>query len=394
MRGAATPGSIRFSASAFIADWAFYLVFTSVPLRAIEMGAGPLILGLLPALSSTVYILSSLNFGRLSDRGGRMRMARWGTIAMAAGAVLLRYAPSLPFLFLFLPLVSIGGGLFWPAIQAELGDRGPSSGLVHRLGAFNVAWSAGKMIGFWTAGHLAQTYGATAPLLIAAGFELIVFMLAPRDRPRDAVDAMAASEPAPSAAIRARYRLISRLANLVAFGVGATLNYQFPKRLFGLGLNAGDLGNFLGLVGLWQTLAFAILAWRRGWEWRPAILILTMLGGMLSVGILAWARGEAMILACAPGIGIATGVAYSASLYHSLHSGEGRGRNTGIHEALLGSGAFFLPLAGGMLARASGLGAPYILCAAAFATVAVLAIVRLRTWRPDSRTLRSDGWSA
>jgi MFS family permease len=383
--------TLRFSAAAFVADWAFYLVFTSVPLRAIELGAGPLILGLLPALSSTVYILASLNFGRLSDRGGRMRMARLGAIAMALGAVLLRGAPGLPYLFLFLPLVSVGGGLFWPAIQAELGDRGPASGLVHRMGLFNVAWSSGKMLGFWTAGHLAQAYGASSPLLIAALFEVIVLFSIPSDRPAAAAAGDVAPEEAPHEALRARYRLISRLANLVAFGVGATLNYQFPKRLFGIGLNAGDLGNFLGLVGLWQTVAFALLGWRRGWEWRPSFLIATLVAGMVSVGLLAWARGEALILACAPGIGIATGMAYSASLYHSLHASEGRGRNTGIHEALLGSGAFFLPLVGGALAHATGLGAPYILCAAAFAVVAIMAVAGLRTWRPEGAKLRSDG---
>lgn len=381
--------TVRFAAAAFVADWAFYLVFTSVPLRAIELGAGPLILGLLPALSSTVYILSSLNFGRLSDRGGRMRMARLGTLAMAAGAILLRTSSSLPMLFVFLPLVSIGGGLFWPAIQAELGDRGPSSGLVRRMGFFNVAWSAGKMLGFWTAGHLAQAYGTATPLLLAAAFEAAVFMITPPDRPLERPREDATQEPAPDAAMRARYRLVARLSNLVAFGVGATLNYQFPKRLFDIGLQAGDLGNFLGLVGLWQTLAFALLGWRRGWEWSPSILIGTLVFGMGSVGILAWARGEALILACAPGIGIATGVAYSASLFHSLHSDVGRGKNTGIHEALLGSGAFFLPLMGGSLAKAAGLGAPYILCAAAFGGIALLAMMLLRTWRPADPTLGS-----
>lgn len=383
--------TLRFAAAAFVADWAFYLVFTSVPLRAIELGAGPLTLGFLPALSSIVYIIASLTFGRMSDRGGRMRMARVGTISMALGALLLRSAPNLSSLFLFLPLVSIGGGLFWPAIQAELGDRGPGGGLVRRMGFFNVAWSSGKMLGFWTAGHLAQAYGASNPLLFAVAFELAVFVLTPPDRPPAAGSDATPPEQAPGESVRARYRLVSRLANLAAFGVGATLNYQFPKRLFGIGLHAGDLGNFLGLVGLWQTLAFALLAWRRGWEWRPAVLVATMAAGVISVGALAWARHEALILACAPGIGIATGVAYSASLYHSLHSSEGRGKNTGIHEALLGSGSLFLPLLGGALARSAGLGAPYLLCAAAFGVVAILAIALLRAWRPAGARIGSAG---
>jgi MFS family permease len=387
-----SPGraeSLRFCSAAFVADWAFYLVFTSVPLKAIALGGGPIVLGLLPALSSTIYIVSALNFGRLSDRGGRMRMARYGTLILAAGAVLLRMASSIPHLFLFLPLIGIGGGLFWPAIQAELGDRGGTTGLGRRMGWFNVSWSAGKMMGFWTAGHIAQLHGTGVPLLLAAVFEVVVFVLAPRDEGR----------PAPSAAprletqafpdqLRRKFRMSAWLANLVAFGVGATLNYQFPKRLFTLGLHAGDLGNFLGFVGLVQTLTFAGLGLRRGWEYRRESIVAPMLIGMVSVGGLAWASRGGSILLCAPGIGLALGFAYSASLFHSLHQEAGRGKNTGIHEALLGSGSFLLPLSGGALARAMGLTAPYILCAGACALSAGLAIF----WtRRSTGTIRGAG---
>ncbi|MBM3287859.1 MAG: MFS transporter [Candidatus Eisenbacteria bacterium] len=369
----------RFGAAAFVADWAFYLVFTSVPLKAIALGGGPMILGLLPALSSTVYIVSALNFGRISDRGGRMRMARAGTVLMALGAVLLRLAPSIPWLFLALPIVGIGGGLFWPTIQAELGDRGGSAGLVRRAGWFNVCWSSGKMLGFWTAGHMAQAYGTAVPLLLAAGLEALVFVAVPREMPRADLREAFCPPAEPNAEIhtesmRRRYRLAAWLANLVAFGVGATLNYQFPKRILSLGLREGDLGNFLAATGLAQTLVFAGLGMRRGWEYRPFWLVGSLLIGLLSAAGLVWASNEVTILLCAPGIGLALGVAYSASLFHSLHERAGRGRSTGIHEALLGSGAFVLPLAGGWLARQTGLTAPYALCAVAFGVAALLAI--------------------
>ncbi len=371
-----------------MADWAFYLVFTAVPLRAIALGGGPIVLGLLPALSSTIYIIAALNFGKFSDRGGRMRIARFGALLIAVGAVLLWTAKSIPHLFLFLPLIGVGGGMFWPAIQAELGDRGGEAGLGRRMGWFNVSWSAGKMMGFWSAGHIAQGYGPAAPLLLAAAFEAVVLVLIPGEKTRKVcVAAASVASPTIPDEVRMRFRRAAWIANLVAFGVGATLNYQFPKRLFTLGLNAGDLGNFLGFVGLIQTLAFAGLGLRRGWEYRRASIAVPMLIGMISVGGLVWARSEGSILLCAPGIGLALGFAYSSSLFHSLSQEGQRGKSTGIHEALLGSGSFLLPLAGGALARATGLATPYVLCAGACAVSAILAIAWMkRDEKPLQRT--------
>ncbi len=386
------PGKVetlRFGASALMADWAFYLIFTAVPLKAIALGAGPIILGLLPAVSSTVFILSALFFGCLSDRGDRMRLARLGNVLMATGAVLLRFAPGIPYLFLFLPLVALGGGLFWPAIQAELGDRGGTAGLGRRMGWFNVAWSSGKMMGFWTAGHMTQAYGTSAPLLLALGLEVLIFLAAPFDRPRIApAGPRIGGERMPPARVRKSYLLAAWFANMIAFGVGATLNYQFPSRLLSLGFREGDLGNFLGLVGLAQTLTFAGLGLKRGWEYRRAWLIGPLLAGMASVAALTWTTGMLAILLSAPGIGFALGAAYSASLFHSVHQEGVRGRNTGIHEALLGAGTFLLPLTGGGLAKLGGLGAPYLLCAAAFAASVVMAFVWLN---PVPRAATSTG---
>jgi MFS family permease len=392
VNGPGRAETLRFCAAAFVADWAFYLVFTTIPLKAIGLGGGPLVLGLLPALSSTVYILSALFFGRVSDRGGRMRMARYGALVIAVGALLLRQAPRIPYLFLFLPLIGIGGGLFWPAIQAELGDRGGAEGLGRRVGWFNVSWSAGKMMGFWTAGHIAQRHGTAVPLLLAAAFEIVVFFMAPPDRARSSLPAYvqlpSSARPDP---LRKRFRTAAWISNLVAFGVGATLNYQFPKRLFSVGLREGDLGNFLGFVGLMQTLTFLCLGLRRGWEYRSASIVVPMLVGMISVGGLLWASGRGTILLCAPGIGVAMGFAYSASLFHSLRPDAGRGKNTGIHEALLGSGSFLLPLAGGALARVFSLTAPYALCAGACAFSAALAVFWLRSSSTGAAGRRAEG---
>ncbi len=382
MRWGIREGTSRFGAAAFIADCTFYLTYTSVPLKAISLGAGPIILGLLPALQSTVYIVSALHFGRIAHPGRRMRMARLGVLLLLAGALLLRLAPAIPFLFVFLPIVPIGGALFWPAIQAELGDRGEAATLGRRIGWFNVSWSSGKMLGFLTAGHLAQAFGPGAPLGLAVLTSALLFLVAPWDRPAAAAPTSAPPEDERDAprdvAERRSFRVAAWAANMVTYGVMGTLIYQFPKRVLSLGLQEGDLGNFLGLVQLTQTLTFVALGSIHGWQRRRASLVVPLLIGTVWVlPITVW-RGGGWILACAPGIGVALGFAYSASLYHSLHREADSGRFTGIHEAVLGSGGFVIPRLSGALARTAGLAAPYALCSIALAGATAFALIRLR----------------
>ena len=355
----------------------------AVPLRVIALEGGPLTLGLLPAVFATVYILASLYFGRLSDRVRRLRLVRIGAVLMSLGALLLWFAPGIASIFLLLPVFSIGRGLFWPAFQAELSDRGLSSQLGRRAGWFNVAWSSGKMLGFWTAGHVAEAFGPESPLLLATFLCLVILPLMPGERRAGDVTERPGEEEICGATDRRRFRLTAWTANFIGFGVAATLNYQFPKLFLSLEFGEGDLGNFLGLVMLVQTLTFAGLGLRRGWEYRVGWLVLPMLAGAISVLGLFWARADVAFLACAPGLGLFFGVVYSQSLYHSLHREAGPGRNAGIHEALLGAGSFLLPLAGGGAARVWGLTAPYPLCALVTVLGMVLALGWLRPSRND-----------
>ncbi len=83
-------------------------------------------------------------------------------------------------------------------------------------------------------------------------------------------------------------------------------------------------------------------------------------------------------------LGVATGLAYHASLHESLDRSDGRGRAAGLHETLLGAGSSTLPLLGGALAAFSGaLAAPFMLgIAFLLAGILVVATDRLRSSAP------------
>lgn len=387
----------RLFASAFLFDGAFYIVLTAIPLKAVQLDASALQLGLLPVLSSGVYVVSALSFGRLSDRVSPHRMAMLGACLRVFVVLALVRTDSLTTIYLCMPGLGIANGLFWPGVQGGLGRVVDAGGLSGAVGWFNMAWSSGKMWGFALGGLLSDAGGFALPLWVSAAATLAVLPLIPGQlagrRPREVapmpLGEMEAPGSSPSIAARrgvgtgtvpelaqsARrtWRTVGWLANSVLFGVGATLNFQYPKFMDAQGMSGTDFGIFLGLVYLVQTATFAVLGRWRGWHHRLRYLLgsqgvaLACLGGLL----LAGTRWE--VWALAPGIGVALGVSYAASLYYSLLGESGTGRSSGYHEAVLGSGTLLLPVGAGLAVQATGrLEAAYPLLA-----VVVLGLIAL-----------------
>lgn len=389
---------------------------TVVAVRAIGLQASPIQLGLLPVLSSGSYVLAALLLGRLSDRWPRFAMARFGA-AVRAAAILGVIGANDPFALLCcMPILGASNGFYWPGLQSVLGALSGRDGLGRVLGGFNVAWSSGKMLGFFLGGFFLERAGH-APVLIAASAVTfaVVFTLPWREVPHaygresdedsdvavttaltpaaaGLVEAGAKLEsphgvrnpihaetaPISGSAAWSTWRQIGWAANFMLFGLGATLNFHYPKYLDELGMGGGAIfGTFLGTVYCSQTLFFVFAGLWHRWPFRLAPLVGTQLACAAGVVSLLWLRNPLAIWAVAPLVGIGLGFAYASSIYYSLHGISKRGQSTAIHEALLGSGSFFLPFLAGLLVDASGsLAAPYILL-----VVALLGLIGFEVWR-------------
>lgn len=376
----------RLLACAFLTDASLYLAFAALPFRALELGAGPGRIGILPTLYAAAYMGSATLGGRLSDRVSRLALARAGSALFVCGCAALAFSPGLASVFLTLPVLGLGLGFFWSPLQATVADHTAPGGLAGALSAFNVAWSLGKGTGLVLGGALTEALDPRTALLLA-GFPVLLNLVllprgaaaepaAPADRPAAAA---ATATPAPVAADPG---LLPRawLANALAFGTASTLNMHAPKYLLARGAGPAAFGVMLGAVFLVQTLAF--VAQRRT---RPSRALLvgactSAIAGLV-VFVLAPAGGV-RILAAVP-LGIAFGTAYHASIHASLDRVEGRGRAAGLHEALLGGGSSSLPLLGGVAAAGGRLWAPFAVAAAALA--AGLAVIAWRRPAPSRR---------
>jgi len=405
-----TPGGIlrRLFSSAFFMDAGFFLVLAAIPYKVLSLGGGPVMLGLVPAVSSLSYIFLTLATGRLSDHIGRYRLTRYGNLAFVAFSALAFQAPTLPRFLLVMPLLGLGASLYWPVIQAAVGDlSGGRKTLERNIGRFNVSWSAGKTLGYIAGGMLLAHYDFRSTFLAGIGFAALSFFALPREENlpdelrhahrNDAAESRAQDNrvlpddrapfdeeeaPAPSPAERATFRRMAWLANAAAFGAGGVLNHQLPKWFQSAAWDEDLFGLFLGGTFFFQTLVLLLLAGRVRFTYSLRRLLLPqVLAGAALLAIPAL-PSFVLLLALAPLLGASFGVCYAASIFYSLHTDVGKGRNTGIHESLIGAGIFLLPLLGGFAARFSGrLGAPYLLAGTAVLIAAALQYVWWRRGR-------------
>lgn len=380
----------RYCIAGLLFDWVLYVVWCVIPLYATDLGAGPRDLGLLQACSSLVYVAMSVVMGCVADRVSRPLLVRLGCVLMVVACLLVPRAGSLWTLLAIVPVVGLSGTFFWPSVQGAIGAEARPDMLERDIGLFNVLWSIGKSVGFLTGAALKGGLGVPHALLAAAAGAAAITLFYPlRDLHGTAGRLADRADPG----LRPAFLRMSWVMNFVAFGVGATIANQYilfcRAHAIGLGVGKDPVETFFGVILFgafaWQTATFAAARFWRGWTYRRAPLYAAQILMAAGAALLAHVTDARWLLLCTPLLGIGLGFGYVASLYYSLHATEEHGKYSGLHEAILGSGNFAMPLAAGALAGGLGdLRWPYWLCAlSALAAIAVEEVI-YRTMRRSS----------
>jgi MFS family permease len=242
-----------------------------LPLYARQLGASPLVLGLLTSGFAVMNTTGQLVVGFLSDRFGARRMVPTGLgIYATANALIATATSSLP-LVAFRSLAGFGGGMNIVAERVYLARVTPTARMAFTNGVLSAAQSAGTVTGPAIAGLIAAASNLHVPFVLVAITSVLAFtgtLFLPRE-PAAAVAASSGAD-ADGDAQTVPWRSVAALllANLALnAGFGGFITTYAPFGTTRLGWSIAQVGIVFSLFGLGSILFGPLLgrlADRRG----------------------------------------------------------------------------------------------------------------------------------
>jgi MFS family permease len=377
-------------AASFLMDFNVSMANLAVQFLGIHrLSASNAVLGFFAASFSFTYAMCCTFSGGISDRFGRRVTA---CLACAACVVVWGVMPLLPswkLVLVAMPLAGASLSLYWPSVQAWLAEltAGRPGGLRRAVGVFNISWCLGLMLGMVMTGRLWSvdyrlTLWLPAGLLILLMVIMVLTPAAPARAPGAASPASGIHpEDTATQQDTRRFMWLAWVGNFASWFAAGALLALFPKLGDVLGYGPFAVGVTTAAFRFGQVCMCAWALHSGLWQYRLAPLIAVEAAAVVAFvfGLAvdsAWAFGAIFIVG-----GLAGGLTYASSLFYSLATREGgRGRKSGLHEAVLGSGAFLGPLAGGLAAQFFGLRAPFVV-AVVVLSGAILVQLRLAATR-------------
>jgi len=153
----------------------FSLILPFLPLYAQDLGASPLVIGLIFTSFSFFQLFSAPIMGRLSDHYGRRPLLIISQISTFVGFVVLGFANTLALIFLSRIIDGLFGSNFTIA-QAYLSDISSKKDRSKVFGIIGAAFGVGFLIGPGIGGYLAEI-NYSLPSFAAAGVSVLTIFL-------------------------------------------------------------------------------------------------------------------------------------------------------------------------------------------------------------------------
>jgi len=381
---------VNFYIAAFLADLAIGAVLLAIPLFLIyRFAASSLLLGILGAVGALVYSAGVIIVGRMADRFSRRKIILFGCGMFAVAYSVLPFLKTTNQILLAYAFGSASMAMFWPTLQSWLSQGLDKPSLMRSLTIFNISWSAGLMVGFFSAGFL-FALGQEVPFAFGVILIVITMLFLYRQPPAprvkavtklfsDGVNKNAAGSPMAGIGEDKPANYISFLyiawcANFVSwFNLGVMRNL-FPKLGTELGFSTALVGTLIFIITFAQTVMFFVLGRTHRWHYKLGLILLFQFIAFLSLWIFVFSSCAVHFAIAMIFLGLSAGLTYFSSIFYSLYGSVDKGRKSGLHEAVIGTGAFFGPFAGGLFAAKFGIRAPYLVAAVVVAAAMLLEI--------------------
>jgi len=318
--------------------------------------AGFEILGYLGAAGACTYALLTLVAGRLSDTVQPEKIFRSALLAFLGCVGFLLLSDSLAGLFVAVGWAAAAAAFFWAPLQNRLSTYTADCGLGPALGTFNICWCcgvfAGPIISSWAYARfgISGSIGASGVMILSA--LLILLPVFPKSAPPPQPGpAPVRYDGSPKSMV---FLSLARIAVFAGYFVITGITRLFPRFAGYFNIDVVTAGTLIAVIFAAQTLTFVILRHSSVWQYSFKTLVAFQLAACAGLLLLPFTRSLLLIGILFCGVGALSGLVYYSSLYYALALREKSGRRSGIHEALVGSGAALGPLLGGWTGALTG----------------------------------------
>lgn len=240
------------AAIAFVTQIGVAIMLPLLPLYAVQLGATPIVLGLLTSVFALTNAGGQLLAGFLSDRTGPRRLLPVGLGLYAVANILIATASAAVPLIVFRGLAGLGGGTSLVSERLYIRRVVDRSRLAFANGLLSSAGSAGQIAGPIFGGFVAAISDLRIPFLVV-GVTSTVATIAALFLPRIRDTATAVSSAAAATAARLDVRALGLLllANLALnAGYGSFITTYAPFAKDTLGWTTAEIGLLFSLFGL------------------------------------------------------------------------------------------------------------------------------------------------
>jgi predicted MFS family arabinose efflux permease len=315
---------------------------------------------LFAALNGLIYIPASWFGGRFAQRHGYFTALKLGCGSMAVLLGLGTTVSGLVAETVIMCLWTVAVCFTWAPLEALASHGEDRPGLARMVGIYNVVWSGGAAVAYFTGGVLQQALGRASlywlPAILHAAQFLMLLWLEREGRANqnhrpstteftnDAPDF--AQHRVPELTARSFLRM-AWIANPFAYIAMNTVIPLIPDLAARFKLSTA-LAGFVASVWMFARLAAFAALWRwTAWHYRFGWLLAAYLAMIASFAVLLLAPNLLVIVFAQIIFGVAVGLIYYSSLFYSMDVGsESQGKHGGYHETLIGLGIFIGPAVG------------------------------------------------
>jgi len=351
-----------------------YLARPVTSYRALALGADPRAIGLIAAAFALVPLVVALPLGRASDRWRPTHLLAGGIGLFAASCWLLGFAGSLAGLALGSAALGLGHLALTLAGQSLIARRSDERLHDRDFGLYAAAASLGQLLGPALAG-LVLTWeggsmeGATTRGFLVAGALAIVALPTCRQletrwpRPGDGPGREHARPMRAGDLLRARGVPAGIFASLAILGAVDVLTAYLPVLGERHGIGPGVVGALLSLRAATSMLSRLLVPWMVARWGRVRLLAASAAGAALLTAALPVSGETAVLAVLLAAAGFLLGIGQPLTMSLVVRAVPDEVRGTALAIRLTGNriGQAATPAAGGLVAGAAGVGAPFLL---------------------------------